>query len=104
MFFLSFSKDHCNCIMSSTNNCSDNSVPCDITAKNLIQTELSSLNVTSTDIRKSPGENVQVYLDVVDERDSSTIAFLKIDIADIADDDDDNNTQTVRTFILSYTV
>ena len=79
--------------MNSTNNCSDNSVPCTIT-KNLIQTELSSLNVTSNTIEKSPGENVRVGLDVFDERNSSTIAFLKIDVPD-----DGSDTQSVGMFV-----
>ena len=81
--------------MTSTNNCSDNSGPCNITATNLIQTELSSLNVTSNKIEKSPGENVRVHLDVFDERDSPTIAFLKIDVAD-----NDSDTHTVRMFVI----
>ena len=40
----------------------------------------------------SPGENVQVSLNVFDERNSSTIAFLKIDYVD-----DEENTTEVRT-------
>ena len=94
VFLIVYSEEYCNCIMSSTNNCSDNSGSCNNTATNLIQTELSSLKVTSTVIRRSPGETVQVGLDVFDERDSPTIAFLKIDIAD-----SDNDTPTVRIFM-----
>ena len=65
--------------MSSNNSCSNTSESCDI-AENLIQTEVSNLQVLSETIKKSPGENVRVDLKVLDERDSPTIAFLKIDI------------------------
>lgn len=75
------SEENCNCIMSSNNSCSNTSESCDIT-ENLIQTEVSNLQVLSETIEKSPGENVQVNLNVFDERNSSTIAFLKIDIVE----------------------
>ena len=85
--------------MNSTNDCSDDTIsPCNNRSKNLIQTELSSLDVKLKSIERSPGENVQVDLNVSDERDSPTIAFLKIDIVA------DNDTKTVGhfTYIITY--
>lgn len=76
-FSLFSENDNCNCIMNSSHNCSDANRDCN--TDSLIQTEVSELNVTEDVLEKSPGENVQVHLDVFDERKSSTIAFLKID-------------------------
>ena len=78
--------------MNSTNNCSNNiSEQCNNT-DSLIQTEVSRLDVMQDAYESSPGENVQVSLNVFDERNSSTIAFLKIDYVDYED-----NTTKVRT-------
>ena len=72
----------------------------------LIQTELSELNLDrDLLVEKSPGENVRVRLDVLDERENQTIAFLKIDIADDANDDaSDKTTKKVKHFCWYYSV
>ena len=74
--------------MNSINNCSDSNKDCK--TDSLIQTEVSELDVIEDAGGKSPGENVRVSLNVSDERNSSTIAFLKIDYLK------DENVSTVR--------
>ena len=87
VFLSIFSNEDCNCIINSNNSCSSTSGSCDNTV--LIQTELSELDLDQNlIIEKSPGENVQVHLGVLDERRNQTIAFLKIDIDDDANDND----------------
>ena len=72
----------------------------------VIQTELSELNLDrDLLVEKSPGENVRVSLGVLDERNNQTIAFLKIDIADDANDDaSDKATKKVKHFCWYYNV
>ena len=78
--------------MNSDNNCSnDTNEQCNNT-DSLIQTEVSRLDIMQDAYESSPGENVQVSLNVFDERNSSTIAFLKIDYVD-----NEENTTEVRT-------
>jgi len=52
---------------------------------NVIQTEVSSIEINSGLIEKSPGENVEINLRATDEQNISTIAFLQIGIDDEAE-------------------
>lgn len=65
---------------------------------NLIQTEVSNLSVSSEPIEKSPGENVQVELKVLDEQKSLTIAFLKIDVID-----DNEKVRIIHMYLMLHT-
>jgi len=78
-FSFTFSTDNINCVVNSsnTNTCSDGE-----DRNNLIQTEVSRIRIMNESMytKKSPGENVVINLEAVDEQDISTIAFLQIGV------------------------